>query len=250
MSRVWKIAAAILVVVVIFALVSIPAMIRSVLGLRRASATAEQSRRSIIQSPISTPTDTRVTAQLFWASPTATGTLEPSQVQLPLSADPVQRSKQLIAALITQAPTPEQSTLPADATLLQFYLLPNGIAIADFSDALGTETPSGILSEQMAIDSIVRTLGANVIEVHQLKILIHGQETDTLAGHLDLTGFFPVTAPDSTGSADSTAATPLPAGAPPSAGTTPPATAPPQKAAPASAPSGGSSSSAAKPSSP
>ena len=239
MSRAWKIVAAILVVFVIFALMSMPAMIRSVLGLRRAGATDEQSRRSIIQSPISTPTDTRVTAQLFWASPTVPGTLEPSQVQLPLSADPVQRAKQLIAALITQVPTPEQSTLPADATLLQFYLLPNGTAVADFSDALGTETPSGILSEQMTVDSIVRTLGANVIEVHQLKILIHGQETDTLAGHVDLTGFFPVTAPDSTGSADSTA------------GTTSPTTAPPQKAAPDPAPApSGVSAPAAKPSSP
>ncbi len=138
------------------------------------------------------------------------GTLEPSQVELPLSADPVQRSKQLIAALITQAPTPAQSTLPADATLLQFYLLPNGTAVADFSDALGTETPSGILSEQLAVDSIVRTLGAGVSQVHQLKILIHGQETDTLAGHLDLTGFFPVVAPESS---RCVRAAPSPAGA-------------------------------------
>jgi hypothetical protein len=198
MPRAWKIAAAAAVVFVIFAVMSIPAMVRSVLGLRTAGVTAEQQRRSIIQSPISTPTDTRVTAQLFWASPTLPGTIEPSQVELPLSADPVQRAKQLIAALITQAPTPAQSTLPADATLLQFYLLPDGTAVADFSDALGTETPSGILSEQLAVDSIVRTLGAGVSQVHQLKILIHGQETETLAGHLDLTGFFPVTAPDST----------------------------------------------------
>ena len=196
MSRAWKIAAAAAVVFAIFAVMSIPAMVRSVLGLRRAGVTAEQQRRSIIQSPISTPTDTRITAQLFWASPTMPGTLEPSQVELPLSADPVQRAKQLIAALITQAPTPAQSTLPADATLLQFYLLPDGTAVADFSDALGTETPSGILSEQMAVDSIVRTLGAGVSQAHQLKILIHGQETETLAGHLDLTGFFPVVAPE------------------------------------------------------
>jgi len=214
MSRAWKIAAAVLVVFVIFAVMSIPALVRSVLGLRRASATAKQARRSIIQESISTPTDTRVTAQLFWASPTVPGTLEPSQIELPLSADPVQRSKQLISALITQAPTSAQSTLPADATLLQFYLLPNGTAVADFSDALGTETPSGILSEQLAVDSIVRTLGAGVIEVHQLKILIHGQETETLAGHLDLTGFFPVVAPEPT---DTTAASAPPAPSRPSA---------------------------------
>ena len=148
---------------------------------------------------------------------------------------PYAGSKQLIAALITQAPTPAQSTLPADATLLQFYLLPDGTAVADFSDALGTETPSGILSEQLAVDSIVRTLGAGVIEVHQLKILIHGQETDTLAGHLDLTGFFPVAAPNSTAAP---AAAPLPAG-----------TASP--AAPHPAPAGAQSApSAARPASP
>jgi hypothetical protein len=245
MSRAWKIAAAVLVIFLIFAVISIPALVRSVLGLRRASTTAEQARRSIIQEPISTPTDTRVTAQLFWASPVMPGTLEASQVELPLSADPVQRSKQLISALITQAPTPAQGTLPADAALLQFYLLPDGTAVADFSDALGTETPSGILSEQLAVDSIVRTLGAGVIEVHQLKILIHGQETDTLAGHLDLTGFFPVTAPDVT---DASAAAPPAGAASPATPNAVPASASLQKPAPAASPFGASNSPAAKPS--
>ncbi len=32
-------------------------------------------------------------------------------------------------------------------------------------------------------------------QVRRIKILIHGQEVDTLAGHLDLTGFFLVRAP-------------------------------------------------------
>ncbi len=46
------------------------------------------------------------------------------------------------------------------------------------------------------MNSIVNTLAANVPSIRRLKILIHGQETDTLAGHVDLTGFFTVsTAP-------------------------------------------------------
>ena len=207
MSRTWKIAIGVLALAIVLGVISIPAMIRSVLGLRRAGATAEQSRRSVIQAPISTPTDTRVMAQLFWASTSVPGTLEASQVELPLSADPVQRAKQLIAALITQAPTPAQATLPADAVLQQFYLLPDGTAVADFSDALGTETTSGILSEEMTVDSIVRTIGAGVSQVRQLKILIHGQETETLAGHIDLSGFFPVMPPEPAGSSS---AAPLP----------------------------------------
>ena len=52
--------------------------------------------------------------------------------------------------------------------------------------------PSGIQSEQMAVDSIARTLEANVPEVQRMKILIHGQEVETLAGHVDLMGTFVV----------------------------------------------------------
>jgi spore germination protein GerM len=85
-------------------------------------------------------------------------------------------------------------TLPPDAVLLAFYMLQDGTAIADFSEALATATPSGIESEQMAVDSITKTLEANVPQLRWLKILIHGQEVDTLAGHLDLTRTFLVNA--------------------------------------------------------
>ena len=41
-----------------------------------------------------------------------------------------------------------------------------------------------------ACKKIRRTLEKNVSGLRRLKILIHGQEVDTLAGHVDLTGFF------------------------------------------------------------
>jgi hypothetical protein len=46
------------------------------------------------------------------------------------------------------------------------------------------------------VDSIARTLEANVPQVQRLKILIHGQEVDSLAGHLDLTQTFQVSMQD------------------------------------------------------
>jgi hypothetical protein len=46
----------------------------------------------------------------------------------------------------------------------------------------------------MAVDSITKTLAANVPQVRRLKILIHGQEMETLAGHLDLSQAFVVNA--------------------------------------------------------
>jgi hypothetical protein len=86
----------------------------------------------------------------------------------------------------------ELRTLPPDAVLLAFYLLPDGTGIVDFSEAMASSIPSGIESEQRAVDSITRTLAANVPQIMRLKILIHGQEVETLAGHLDLTGSFVV----------------------------------------------------------
>ena len=118
------------------------------------------------------------------------GTLVDTTVELPLSSDPVLRSKQVLNTLLAGPVDAELRTLPPDAVLLAFYLLPSGTAIADFSEPLATSTPSGIQSEQLAVDSITRTLEANVPGVQRLKILIHGQEVETLAGHLDLTGTF------------------------------------------------------------
>ena len=192
MSRYWKIALAGLAALLIAGVMTFPALVHNVLRLQHAEVTEQQARRQISQPQISTPSDVQVKAHIFWASATSPGTLEPTDVELPLSADPVQRCRQLLTTLIAKAPSEAQRTLPADTELLSFYLFPEGAAIADFSEALGTKTPSGILSEKMAVDSILDTLAANAPSISSLKILIHGQEADTLAGHIDLTGFFPL----------------------------------------------------------
>lgn len=185
-------AAGVLAAGVLAAAIYLPRLRRNLEELRNTQQSEEAARRAVTQEPIVTPTDMNVAAKLFWAAPRQAGALEAVEIQLPLSADPALRARQLIDALIAGAPTAAQRTLPADTTLLAFYLLPDGTAIADFADTLAAGTPSGILSEQLAVDSIVQTLGAGVPQIRRLKILLHGQEADTLAGHLDLTGFFPV----------------------------------------------------------
>jgi len=138
------------------------------------------------------PGDPRVKTKLFWAPDTIDSTLVPVTGEMPLSNDPVLRSKQVLNTLLAGPVDAELRTLPPDALLLAFYLLPDGTAIADFSEALATSIPSGIVSEQLAVNSITRTLEANVPQVQRLKILIHGQEVETLAGHLDLAEAFVV----------------------------------------------------------
>lgn len=189
----WTLAA--VAVAVIIAAISLFRLRRREQELRRnAQRTEEQAMRELTQPVIVTPSDVKTGARLFWAAEGAPGTLAPVVIELPLSNDPVLRAKQVLNTLLAGPVDVELRTLPADAALLEFYLLPDGTAIADFSEALSSSMPSGIQSERLAAESIARTLEANVRQVRRLKILIHGQEVDTLAGHLDLTGYFPVSA--------------------------------------------------------
>jgi len=213
-SRNLKITLAILGVAVIAGLISLRGLQKRVNHLASDQATEDQARREVVAPPITTPSDVASRALIYWVSPSSPGQLAPTPVDLQLAADPTARSKQVLQALIADAPAPAQRTLPADANLLALYVLPDGTAIADFSDALSAETPSGILSESLAVNSIALTLAANVPSLRRLKILIHGQEADTLAGHVDLTGYFdlhPASANSQASAATpATAATPTP----------------------------------------
>ena len=190
-GRFWLITA--LVAAVLAAAIYAPILRRRVkreAGVQQQSE--EQARRELTQPVPMNPGDPRVKAKLFWLSDADNSTLAPVIVELPLSSDPALRSKQVLNTLLAGPVDAELRTLPTDTVLLAFYILPDGTAIADFSEALATSLPSGIASEQLAVNSMARTLEANVPEVKRLKILIHGQEAETLAGHVDLTGTFVV----------------------------------------------------------
>jgi len=192
----WKFwLSALLAFAVIGAAIFVPILRRRMKRAARLQQQSEEQARRELSQPIPmNPADPRVKARLFWLSGTDNSMLAPAVVELPLSSDPVLRSKQVLNTLLAGPVDAELRTLPPDAVLLAFYILPDGTAIADFSEAVATSTPSGIASEQLAVDSMARTLEANVPQVKRLKILIHGQEVETLAGHVDLTGTFVVNA--------------------------------------------------------
>jgi len=194
MSAKWRVwLAGGLLAAVIAAALYFPALRRQVdKAAQLTEKTAEQARRELIPPAPVRAGGPMVKARMYWGSVAQDGSLTPVTVELPLTDDPVLRAKQVLNTLLAGPVDPEARTLPPDAALLAFYLLPDGTAVADFSEALATSSPSGIQSEQMAVDSIARTLEANVPQVQRMKILLHGQEVDTLAGHLDLTQTFQV----------------------------------------------------------
>jgi hypothetical protein len=193
MPRNLKIALGILSVAVVVGLISLRGLQRRMTGLAESQSSDEEARREVLAPEISTSSDAKVETKIYWAA--GEDRVAPTTVALALSPEPAVRGKQVLQALIANPTTADQRTIPGDTALLGFYILSDGTAIADFSTPLSSETPSGIESEQVVVDSISRTLESNVPTARRLKILVNGQEVDTLAGHVDLTGFIDLNPP-------------------------------------------------------
>jgi hypothetical protein len=62
-----------------------------------------------------------------------------------------------------------------------------GTAYVDLSSDLLSGVYPGIEAESLAVYSIVNSITVNIPSVKRVKILIQGQEVETLEGHADLT---------------------------------------------------------------
>ncbi len=110
--------------------------------------------------------------------------------QMPLAADDTDRIRQILLALIEGSHLGYGRALPPSTEIRGVFLTPDGTAYVDFSsEVLGNFSP-GIATEILTVYSFVNSLAANIPAVKRVKILIQGQEVDTLNGHVDLTDFF------------------------------------------------------------
>ncbi|MDY0133137.1 MAG: GerMN domain-containing protein [Desulforegulaceae bacterium] len=78
------------------------------------------------------------------------------------------------------------SAMPEGTKLLSLYIQDNLVAVIDFSEEIRQNHPGGSQAEILTIYSIVNTLTLNIEEVKEIKILINGNEAETLAGHIAL----------------------------------------------------------------
>ncbi len=77
------------------------------------------------------------------------------------------------------------ATIPAGTRLLSAYEL-GDILVVDFTRELQANHPGGSAGELVTIYSIVNTVAENLRGIKKVQILIEGEETETLAGHLDI----------------------------------------------------------------
>ena len=140
-----------------------------------------------VAPPPSGPTET-VT---LYIADDAAGALRAQSAQIPLPGGRQQRAEELLRALlrIYQQPGAAHPLAPA-ADIRSIYLVAPGVAVIDLNTAFADQHRSGILDEQLTVNSLVETLSVNVPGVNRVRILVEGNARETLAGHADLTDFF------------------------------------------------------------
>ncbi len=119
------------------------------------------------------------------------GTLGKTQVSVVLPAERSERDRAILRTLMAQYLKPDSGhPIGAGSDIRQVYLMGDDTAIVDTNSSFADAHPSGVLAEELTVASVVVTLNANDSKIGRVKILVNGQERDTLAGHADLRRFY------------------------------------------------------------
>ena len=113
--------------------------------------------------------------------------LTPINVELRLYSELTERLKQIVSALIKETPTNYRNPIPRGTLLNEVYIDTQKTAYLDFSHHLTDGHIGGTTAEFQTVTAILKTVfdafPDNIIHV---QILIDGKETETLAGHINL----------------------------------------------------------------
>lgn len=144
------------------------------------------------QEALQSESNVQVAVTLYFPNYDA-GNLVAEGREMALAPNNTDRIRQIVLALMAGSHRGNAAALSPSAVLRAVFLTSDGTAYLDFSNDISKDLPSGIESETLTIYSIVDSLTANVPAVKRVKCLINGEESDTLDGHVDLTGVY---APD------------------------------------------------------
>ncbi|MGA6980264.1 MAG: GerMN domain-containing protein, partial [Candidatus Sulfotelmatobacter sp.] len=121
------------------------------------------------------------------------GILRAQSAQIPMPSVRQQRAEEVLRELIAlyldkSSPHP----LPPGSEIRSVYLVDPGLAVIDVNAALADGHRSGVLVEELTVASLIETLSANIPGISRVKILVEGNQRETLAGHADLADFFDI----------------------------------------------------------
>jgi hypothetical protein len=143
--------------------------------------------------PVTPPASGPTENVMLYVADDAAGELRPQSAQIPLPGGRQQRAEELLRALLRIYQQPGAAhPLAAVSDIRSVYLVDPGVAVIDLNAAFADQHRSGIMVEQLTVNSLVETLAANVPGISRVSILVEGKPRDTLAGHADLTQSFDV----------------------------------------------------------
>ena len=144
-----------------------------------------------VAAPVQGPTET-VTLFVAYDDP---GALRAQAANIALPAGRQERAQELLRALLgLYLDQASSHRLGPGAEIRDVYLVDPGLAVIDTNDAFADGHRSGVLVEELTVASMVQTLAANIPGINRVKILVGGQERETLAGHADLSCTYDVSA--------------------------------------------------------
>lgn len=146
-------------------------------------------RTQLSQAALQSPSGSNQTVTLYFLSFDKKQLLSEKR-QLALATSNADRVRQILLALIEGSRLGSKPPMPPSTEVRAVFLTSDGTAYLDLSSDVLANFAPGIASETLAIYSIVNSLVANIPAVKRVKILIQGQEVETLDGHADLSDYY------------------------------------------------------------
>ena len=128
-------------------------------------------------------TEVREGARLFAAG--ADGLLHARDVELPRFPTTRGRAEALVQRIVA-----ESGTFPAEVQVLDVFVSGRGVAVINFTLDLLEGHSGGLHAEELTVYSLSHTLVESLPAIAEVRLLVEGRETETLAGHLDLRSGF------------------------------------------------------------
>jgi germination protein M len=137
------------------------------------------------QTPIARP-DEPLTITLYYP---ADGMLAAGPCAVKRQADTQAQAREVLSALFTD-PRAAQSAVFTEIRLREFFLDASGSGYVDLSITQPNGVKASAWEELLAIYAMVDSLTQNFEDIKQVRFLLEGRETQTLAGHIDLSRRF------------------------------------------------------------
>ena len=153
-------------------------------SLMKSDKETEENPFKAPPQPLYAPTDPPLAVKVFFPETSGDVLLTTEDQTIFKSTELANRARQILQKL-QEGPHSEalSPALPKDTKVDDLFISEQGTAFIDFSNAISTNHPGGVMNEMATIYSIVDSLTYNLPEIKQVKILVGGVEKETLAGH-------------------------------------------------------------------